>query len=188
MWLEKWLQEVRRNSRLRYGIWTVLAILAVNLLLGQQDRLNLAIEDKRRVEAQFLRTRHAANVDWQSRLAAEQQLAARMEPFLWHAESTGVAQASLQKSITGILDTVEVLNYRVRVTGVRPVRNVPGLWRMDLSVGGRFKRSRASRLITLLEEMEKKVVVQSFSVSAARVSILVSAYVVGLDEAARPVS
>ena len=177
-----WVQEVRRNSRLRYGLWLLLALLLVNLLLAQHGRFQQAIGEKRRVEEQLMRTQFALNVDWQARLEAEQQVMDQFQPYLWQGESSGVIQANLQEEITEILDAVEVRSYRVRVGSVRPVKGAPGLWRLDVSAGGRFKRSNVPRLLSLLEQMEKKVMVQNLTISAARMNVLVSAYVVGIED------
>lgn len=181
-WLAGWIQEVRRNSRLRYGLWLLLFILVADLLLDQQERLQLAIGDKRRVEEQFRRTNFSAQVDWQARLAEAEAITGRMEPYLWRGESPGVVQANLQKEVTGVLNTAQVSNYRIRVSSLREVRGAPGLWRMDFSVGGRFRQVNTTRLLSMLEAMEKKVVVQNLTISAARMNLLASAYVVGLED------
>lgn len=173
------LSEFKTNSRLRWGIWIVLAILWLygNLLL--RDLVDARAEEYRALGNRIARVQAtAAQTEWLSRVEPARSLQINAESRLWHASTAGLAQAAFQ----------DWLNFAVQQAGpAKPQVNVgvaeettaadksttsaalketavAGLWKVSAKLSFDFNPQTFYALMYRISGHDKQIVVESLSV------------------------
>lgn len=176
-------EEFTNNIRVRLGVWCVLAIVLLYWTLARADDLQAARTEYAGEVARLERAQVAsADEDWPDLLAAEQRNGAELTTSFWEAETAGVAQARLLAALTELAGEVELSDPRVQPGVTQPVLNAPDVWRVQARLTARHRIGAELRLLHAFATHEKKLVVDRLDIgqTRARVTVLVSAYFVGL--------
>ena len=178
--------QLAANPRLRAGAWAIAGILAVYGLLVQSDRVEAAYatytgDADRLVRAKALLTRD----DLAALLEAERERDRALTERFWRAETQGLAQAQLQAAFGDITADLEFRNPRIQSGTVFPVDYAPGLWRVQAQFSGIYEPVSELRVLQALVTHPKKIVVDRLDLRRRdrRMTILVSAYFVGIEDA-----
>ena len=176
--------EVRSNARLRTGIWSILLILLFYLVLVQAERVSDEISA---YNVQSVRLEKVLRLQDQEDLwrllELEKQAAARLQEYLWNADTLGVAQASLQQSINSILANMKVRNPRIRFGIAQPLEGAQGVWQVQAQIDAHYSRGDEVKLLHDLATHPKKLIVDRLELDSRgrRLLVQVSAYFKGLD-------
>ncbi len=175
--------EFANNIRVRFGAWCVLAIVLVYWTLVRADDLEAARADYAGEVTRVERAQSASAVeDWPVLLEAEKRAGAELTASFWEAETEGLARARLLDALTELAAEVELRDPRVEPGTTQTVANAPDVWRVQARLTARHRIGAELRLLHAFATHEKKLVVDRLDIgqTRARVTVLVSAYFVGL--------
>ena len=181
--------ELAANSRLRLGAWSIAFILLLFLALLQRDRMAVAYDGYAAAADRMARAeRLLGGHDWSAAFEAERQRNDRLAALFWRADTQGLAQASLQATLTEMLGQLEFRNARIRSGVSEPVPDAPGLWRIQAQVNANYRQGAELQLLHRLATHPKKLIVDRLDIvpQNTRLLLIVSAYFTGVaeDEAA----
>ena len=176
-------EEFTSNIRVRLGVWCVLAMVFLYWILVRSDDLEAARAEYAGEIARLERAQDArADEDWPLLLEVEQRAGAELTANFWQAETAGVAQARLLGALTELAGEIELRDHRVQPGVTLPVADAPDVWRVQARLTARHRIGAELRLLHAFATHPKKLVVDRLDISQSRsrVTILVSAYFVGL--------
>ena len=177
-------QEFANNVRVRFGAWCVVAIVLLYWVLVRADDLEAARADYAGEVARVERAQGAgADENWLELLAAERRAGAELTENFWQAENAGVARASLLTALTELAGGVELRDPRVEPGVIEPVAGAADVWRVQARLSARHRGGAELRLVHALATHPRALVVDRLDVSQtrSRLSVIVSAYFVGLE-------
>lgn len=186
-WLARAREELAEKPRLRLGAWAVVAVVLVNFLLLQADRLRAGQEAQAEVAGRLdVMTGALRRDDWSDLLAAARANAEQLEQRLWRADSAGHAQAQLQQALTSLAAAQGFHSPRVQPGASQSVAAAPGVFRVQAQLTGRYDGAAALELLLAIAESERKLVVDRLAMhrSGRGFTLLVSAYFTGFAAAA----
>lgn len=189
-WLARARRELAEKPRLRLGAWAIAALLLVNILLLQAERLTAAraAYADEAARASVVSRALLRRGDWPQLLETARANAALLEQRLWRADSAGHAQAQLQQALTALLAAQGFASPRVQPGLRQPVAAAPGVFRVQARLSGRYEGAGALALLLAIAEREPQLVVDRLVMqrSGRSFSLLVSAYFTGFDAEAAP--
>ena len=178
-------QELAAKPRLRLGAWVALAIVLVNVLLLQSERL-AAARAAHADEAGRLALMAGAlrRDDWAELLAAAQANAKQLDAALWQADSAGHAQAQLQQALTTLAAERGLRSSRIQPGVSQPVARVPDVVRVQARLTARYDGGAALEMLLAVAESEPKLIVDRLTMQrrGRSLTFLVSAYFTGFSE------
>lgn len=177
-------REFAANIRVRLGVWCVLAIVLLYWILVRADDLQAARADYAGEMARLERAQDAsADADWPVLLDAERRAGAELVENLWQAETEGVAQARVLATLNELAGELELRNARVQAGVTQPLADATDVWRVQARLSARHRSGAELRLLHKLATHPKKLVVDRLDLSQnpSRITVLVSAYFVGLS-------
>lgn len=154
------LQEIRKNTRLRLGLWAIMAIIGVYwlLVLGEYDT-KLQLEYQAEL-ANLARLRDVTSqAEWLDRVELARSAQINLESKLWTAATKGLAQADFQAWLGGQVAGARIREPRMNVEEARDVQ--PQLWLVIARLEGIFEPETMERLLLNLAQHPKWVVVDS---------------------------
>jgi hypothetical protein len=120
------LDELRTNARLRAGIAAAVALVAASLLLDARAALNAKAATVAREQARVAAIAARANdTVWMERAQAARSLRDDLDARLWHAASTGAAEAAFVDWMNRCLIDAKATVTNV-VSAVAPGAAAPG--------------------------------------------------------------
>ena len=176
-------EEFRANVKVRFGVWGILAVLILYWILVRADDIEAARAEYAGEVARLERARDAgATEDWPALLEAERRAGAELTANFWRAESVSVARARLLTALTELAGETELRDQRVEPGVTVAVDGAPDVWRVQARLTARHRNGGELRLLHALATHPGKLVVDRLELnqSRSRVTILVSAYFVGL--------
>ena len=179
--------ELAANARLRGGVWLILGILLVYCALVQSERLGAAHRDYaagagRLAKAEAL----LAGEDWPALLEAERETHQGLKSQFWRAETEGLAQAKLQDALAGVIEGLDLRDYRIQSGVSQPVPELPGVWRVQTRLDGKYRAGTEIQALHALAAHPKKVIVDRLQLrqrerGASWLVLILSAYFVGVE-------
>ena len=181
-WLARARGELAEKPRLRLGAWAVVAIVLVNLVLLQGERLRAARQAHAEVAARLdVMAGALSRDDWTDLLDTARANADQLERRLWRADSAGHAQAQLQQALASLAAAQGFRSPRVQPGASQPVAAASGVFRVQAQLTGRYEGAAALELLLAIAESERKLVVDRLAMhrSGRGFTLLVSAYFTG---------
>ena len=181
-------REFTANVRLRLGVWAVLALVVFYWILVRADDLEAARADYAGDLARLERAQNAgADADWPVLLEAERSAAEQLTGSLWEAENEGLARAGLLSALNALAGDAGLRDTSVQPGVTQPVAGAPDVWRVQARLSARHLIGAELQLLHTFATHPKKLVVDRLDISQnrSRVTILVSAYFVGLTPQSR---
>lgn len=115
--LNKFLDDLRGNPRLRMWLALIVGVLALYGVLLLRDALQSAEQQQRTLALSVSRLRtQLTQTEWLERLPPAKTLAVQMEGRLWQAPTAGLAQAAFQDWISASLVQVKASKPQITVT------------------------------------------------------------------------
>jgi hypothetical protein len=157
------LQEIRKNTRLRLGLWAILAIIALYWLLVLDEYKNkLQLEYQAELTSLARLRDVTSQAEWLDRAELARSAEINLESKLWNAASKGLAQADFQAWLGGQVAGARILEPRMTVEEARDVP--PQLWLVIARLEGIFEPEPMERLLLNLAQHPNWVVVDSFEI------------------------
>ena len=178
--------ELAANHRLRFGVWSIAFILLLFLILLQGDRLTAAYEGYAIAADRLARAERLLDgEDWAAAHEGERQRNAQLSAAFWRAQTPGLAEASLQGMLTGLLAKLEFHNVRIRSGVNQPVPDAPHLWQIQAQVNAGYRQGAELQLLYELANHPQKLSVDRLDIArqSSRMVLIVSAYFTGIAEA-----
>ncbi|MCP4698921.1 MAG: hypothetical protein GY862_19015 [Gammaproteobacteria bacterium] len=173
-------KELRDNTRLRIGLWLIIAILAGHMLTILNDDL-----DKRKKEHESALQRLqrlqtiAGQTEWPQRAKAGRALLVQFENKLWSADSKGGAKAGFRTWLERQIKFSKISNSRLRVEPVAIAPKHPDLWQVTATLDAAFARESLRALLLKLGEHPQLLNVDRLEVRRSgkpKLSLRVTAY------------
>ena len=176
-------REFAASMRLRLGVWGVLALVILYWIFVRADDLEAARAEYAGEVARLERAQNAGDdADWPLLLEAERRAAAELTANLWEAETEGVARARLLAALSELAGEAGLSDTRVQPGVTQPVADAADVWRVQARLTARHRIGAELRLLHAFATHPRKLVVDRLDISQSRsrITILVSAYFVGL--------
>ena len=179
--------ELAANARLRGGVWLILGILLVWCALVQSERLDAAHRDYAAEAGRLARAEALlAGEDWPALLEAERETYQALESQFWRAETEGLAQAKLQDALAGVIEGLDLRDYRIQSGASQPVPELPGIWRVQTRLDAKYRAGTEIQALHALATHPKKLIVDRLQLSqreqrASWLVLILSAYFVGVE-------
>ena len=175
--------ELAANMRLRLGAWSVVALVILYWVFVRADDLEAARAEYADDAARLERAQNAGDdEDWPLLLEAERRAATDLAANLWEAETEGVARARLLAALSELAGEAGLSETRVQPGVTQPVADAPDVWRVQARLTARHRVGAELQLLHAFATHSSKLVVDRLDISQSRsrVTMLVSAYFVGL--------
>ncbi len=163
--LKNMLQELEANTRLRVGLWAIVAILLLYASLVLNDvreeleteflRLNEKVRDVSSVSAQR---------SWLIQADESRVLKMQAESSLWSSRSEGLAQATFQTWVDQQLSGVHVKNVRTSMLPVEEKTGIIDLWEVSLRIQGEAEPAELQRLLFKMESLDKVTIIETLKI------------------------
>lgn len=187
--LSDFIEQLKTNSRLRWGVWLIVWMFWLYGVLELRDYLAAEREQYRSTLASVSRL-HAQNsrTEWLSRVEPARTMAVHLESRLWQASSSGLAQAAFQDWLRTALAESGVAQPQIRVSGVdEDVASDQGgkqgaadLWKIRANLSFGLNPEGLTDLLSRIEFGERLVGIESLVIRnelAPRVEMQLIAFV-----------
>jgi hypothetical protein len=176
--------ELSNNTRLRIGVWSILAILIFYIVLLQSERLDEANADYSQANTRLEKSqRLLEQKDWVSLLEAENQNLDSLKGYIWQAETSGLAQASLQGALRNMINGLELKNSRFKPGVVQAVEGMEGVWQVQMQLDARYNLGAELNLLYKIAQNPEKILVDRLYLNTnnSRIILITSAYFTGFS-------
>jgi hypothetical protein len=178
--LSQLLIEMRKNTRLRFGLWFIIAILITYVILVLND---YQVELKRDYQNALTRLNQlqalAQQTQWPERALQVQDLRTQLEARLWQANTKGLAQAIFQSWLQEEMFFAQVKQPRLKVENAVEVPKNPNLWRVSAELKGIFVQKRFYSLLLEIAKSPRTIVTERLDIrqsSPPRFTLVLVAY------------
>ncbi len=171
--------ELKKNIRLRIGLWLILAIIAIySLLLLNEYEMRLQAQYETRI-AHLARLQDVTSqAEWIQREKQANSAKIMLENKLWTAVSKGLAQADFQAWLAGQIQAAKIQEPKMLVDEAKDVPT--NIWLVKAKLEGIFETDALQRLLLNFAQHSQWVVVDSFEVRQSnrkpRFTLLMSVY------------
>jgi len=172
--------ELRNNTRLRIGVWLILAILASYSLIVLND-YQKKVEANYNIISNKLTQLHdiTKQTEWQKRAEEAHSFRVILEDKLWIANSKGLAQADFQAWLLIQAKASKIENYNLKTEDTTEVDDGK-LWRVVGKLEGNFSPSSLNRLLLSISQHPQLIVIEKLSIrkfgKRSVFTLVVSAY------------
>jgi len=140
------ISELKQNTRLRIGVWLILAILAgYGLMLLDEERQSLAKEHESKLGHLTRLKGVVSQTQWTQRIQQINQVKVFFEEKLWRANTKGLAEADVQSWLD--FRTKKLENSRVKVENAVDMDNQSNLWMVSADVRADFTPKAFQQLL-----------------------------------------
>lgn len=178
--LDKQLEEIRANVRLRLGLWAVLGILLLQSFLLISDARAAAREESARISKRISSMGAITeDVDWSARADEASSLLLALEQTLRKSTSQGLARAEFESWLLGEAEVAGISGLRADTGDLASLSDAEGYWAVTAELKGSFSPPALYRLLESIESHEKLTVVTALAADASgsgRVVISVQGY------------
>lgn len=187
--------EFRSNPRLRWGVWSIVAIIWASGILALRDEVSRAAVEHESLTRKVLRARQAAGEErWLVRRDEARALSVALEDRLWREATIGLAQASFNDWLRLAISQSGIGNAQVSIgaqSDEGPGAGAPGsageggavvpagMWKVSARIAFDFRPASLGQLLARLGGSERAVVVESMRLGRGqnpRAELLVVAY------------
>ncbi|MDY6992248.1 MAG: hypothetical protein SVR94_06535 [Pseudomonadota bacterium] len=172
--------EVRQNTRLRRGLWLIIALMLSYLTLGLHDYLEQQRVRYQEAASHLTRLQGLAQQkQWRERALQAQELHEQVEAQLWQAETPGLAQATFQEWLNQQIKSAQVDNPRLEVESALEVETLEQLWQVTAKLTASFKPINFHRLLFFIAKNPQIMVIEHLEViliGHPRFTLVVRAY------------
>ena len=161
--------EVRRNDRVRWGLWAILTILLFYVVLVLAD-VNSELKSKYQAATTKLADVNgvATQDQWVERAHLTTAVRAELMDRLWQSRSEGLAQAMFQTWLDQQMTGFKLSELRTQMLPVEPIGGRLDLWKVTARLQGEVNLSALQRFIFRLENNAQVVVVESMTLRNQR--------------------
>jgi len=172
------LNQLRENSRLRWGVLLILGIIWLYSILLLRENLQVQAQQYQALAQSISRLQiQMAQTEWAERVTPAKVIAVQLEGELWQAPTTGLAQAAFQDWLNAAMVKAHVTRPQISVTvidddsalapdqGQGSGSATPSdLWKIKAKLSFEFNAATLMDFMKLIESHEKKIVTGTLNV------------------------
>jgi len=176
--LDDFLNQLRDNPRLRWGVALIIGIFWLYAILLLRDSLQEQQQQHRAAAQSLARLRaQLAQPEWTARVTPAKVMAVQLEGQLWQATTSGLAQAAFQDRLNSIMVKAGVTRPQITVTVVdEAVANSPNqnqdsgtttpadLWKIRAKLDFDFSAATLLDFLNRIENNDKQIIVGTLNV------------------------
>jgi hypothetical protein len=170
--------ELRQNSRLRAGLWLIIAILlgySVVLLDDYQSQLKKAYQDSLTRLNQLRGI--VQETQWVERALQAKELREQLEVKFWQANSPGLAQAQFQKWLNSQMERARLEKAYLRMESTLEMPKFPQVWRVTARIDANFEADKLNILLLAIADYPLFIVTDKLEIrNITRFTYIVTAY------------
>jgi len=178
--LSQLLTELRKNTRLRFGLWFIIAIMMIYIILVFNDYHAQLKQDYHTALTRLNQLQSLAQqTQWTERAVQVQDLRTQLEARLWQANTKGLAQAIFQSWLQEEVFFAQIEQPRLQVETAVEVPKNPNLWRVSAEVKGLFVQKRFYSLLLEIAKSPRTIVTERLDIresSPPRFTLVLTAY------------
>jgi len=182
--IANFLQQLRDNPRLRWGVALIIGIFWLYAILSLRESLQQQEQQHRATSQAITRLRaQLAQPEWAARVMPAKIMAVQLEGRLWQAPTSGLAQAAFQDGLNSIMLKAGVTQPQITVTVIdEAVANEPNqnrdsgqngdsgtgtpanLWKIKAKLGFGFSAATLLEFLNRIETHDKQIIVATLIV------------------------
>lgn len=178
--LSQLLTELRKNTRLRIGLWFIITIMMTYIMLVLNDYHVQLKRDYHNVATRLNQLQGIAQqTQWPERAIQVQELRTQLEARLWQANTKGLAQAIFQSWLQEEMFFAQIKQSRLQVETAVEVPQNPKLWRVSAELKGIFVQKRFYSFLLEIAKSPRTIVTERLEIhqsSPPRFSLVLTAY------------
>lgn len=171
--------ELKNNTRLRIGLWLIIAILCAYGLSFLNNHIEQAERNYTQSHLKLAKLEAIAQqnewLDYEKQaLVIKKQLTDK----LWVTESEGLAKADFHTWISQLIDKTKIPEPRFKIAEVMPIEE-QDIWKVSVRLNGLFNAKAINQLLLEIHNFPKLVVIERFDVrnkKDLRFYTIISAY------------
>ena len=178
--------ELRKNTRLRAGLWFIIGLLLsyITLLLNDyQGTLQQAHQNAIKRLNQLQSVAH--QTQWLERASQAKALRTQLEVKFWHANTQGLAQATFQKWLDTQVNSAKMEKANLRIQSTFALPKQPNIWKITARLDASFTRQSLHQLLLAMAKHPQFIVTERLQIRnqnrIARFTLIVSAYFQGKE-------
>jgi hypothetical protein len=178
--LSQFVTELRKNTRLRFGLWFIIAIIMTYSILVLNDYHVQLKQDYHTALTRLNKLQGLAKQTlWPERAVQVQDLRTQLEARLWQANTKGLAQAIFQSWLQEEVFFAQIKQSRLQVETAIEVPKNPNLWYVSAEVKGIFVQKRFYSLLLEIAKSPRTIVTERLDIrqsSPPRFTLILKAY------------
>jgi hypothetical protein len=174
------ISELQKNTRLRLGVWLIMALLMGYVVLVLNDYQMRLKRDYQEALSQLhqLQTMTTQS-QWSQRASQTHELLGQWQARFWQADTKGLAQAMFQSWLQEELYFAQLADSRLQVETTVEVPN-QSLWQVSAKLDAVFVPKRLYNFLLVLSTHPQLVVVERLEIQYSQVkpkfSLVMNAY------------
>lgn len=171
--IDNFLNELRNNPRLRWGVALIVGIFWLYGILLLRETLQEQEQQHRATAQSISRLRtQLTRPEWVARVAPARNMTVQLEGRLWQAPTSGLAQAAFQDWLNAAMIKAGVTRSQITVTVIdEAVANATNqnqdsstttpadLWKIRAKLGFDFNAATLLNFMSQIENHEKQIIV-----------------------------
>jgi hypothetical protein len=155
------LKELQSNTRLRIGIWLIMAIMIIYGLMLINDNLKLKQVEFQSTVKHFNQIKNVSEQkSWLKRRKKIKKILIELQDKLWGIDSKGLAQASLQNWIDEKIKMSEIEKPRVKVEPAISVSKYENVWSCTAKLNGVFTSKSLEEFVYYISKSKTLMIVE----------------------------
>ena len=178
--------ELRKNTRLRAGLWFIIGLLLsyiILLLNDYQGTLQQAHQNAIKRLNQLQSVAH--QTQWLERASQAKALRTQLEVKFWHANTQGLAQATFQKWLDTQVNSAKMEKANLRIQSTFALPKQPNIWKITARLDASFTRQSLHQLLLAMAKHPQFIVTERLEIRnqnrISRFTLIVSAYFQGKE-------
>jgi len=175
------LTELRKNTRLRAGLWLIIALLTSYIILRLND---YQIQLQQEYQNAFTRLNQlqtiANQTQWLERAAQAQTLRAQLEVKYWQANTQGLAQATFQKWLNTEMNRAQIKKEaHLRIISTIEMPKYINVWKITARLDAPFTPQSLKMLLLAIAQHPLFVVTERLEIRHSRTprfTLIINAY------------
>jgi hypothetical protein len=173
--------ELRKNTRLRAGLWLIVAILISYVVLLLNDyQVKLQLEHQNASTRLNQLQTITSQTQWLERAVQAQALRTQLEVKFWQANTQGLAQATFQKWLDTEMKRAKMIKKAyLRIKSVLEMPNDTNAWIVTARIDAPFTPRSLNRLLFAIAQHPLFIVTERLEIRHSRTprfTLIVSAY------------
>jgi hypothetical protein len=175
------LTELRKNTRLRAGLWLIVALLISYIVLLLNDYQTQLQQAHQNALTRLNQLQTIANqTQWLERAAQAQTLRTQLEVKFWQANTQGLAQATFQKWLNTEMNRAQIKKKaHLRIISTIEMPKYTNVWKITARLDAPFTPQSLEMLLLAIAQHPLFVVTERLEIRHSRTprfTLIINAY------------
>lgn len=175
------LDELRKNTRLRLGIWLIVAILIIYTITLANDEQKRWQQEYHTAATRLTQLQQLLQqTQWNQHANQAKSLIEQLEAKLWQAETQGLAQASFQKWLNDKIQAAKIENTNLQIEPALLLTTPENIWRVTARLQGNFVAKQLDSLLLSIATNPQMIILENVEIRGKayqpKFSLIIHAY------------